>query len=508
MRARWDSPRNNSNDLLQQLAEEAALAWARQQTSRTLRTRNFNWRGAVPWNDPYPTVFKNAVKLDPDPDDPRRPRQAPPAFRDGVARPNQLRPGTPGAESQRTDWLGWLVLAGRGFGKTRTGAEAVRDIAEAGIASPIALAAPTAGDARDVLIEGESGLLECHPYATRPHYEPSKLKVTWDNGVEAHIYSADEPERFRGKQHAYVWADEIAAWRYLEEAWTQMLLGLRLGRHPQIIATTTPRPYKIIKELVLDPNWVVTRGTTYDNLGNLAPQFRKTILSKYEGTRMGRQELNAEILDDVEGALWQRQLIDQTRLMWRDMEAIHLNRVVTGVDPGGTQAQTGIVTVGKDSRRPFMWKSVKQNDDHCYTLDDATAPGASPNDWGMAAVNSYAKFHGDRIVGETNNGGPMVQSTIKTVDRRAAFKGVHASRGKQARAEPVAALMEQGRAHMVGSYPELEDELCQWVPGDPAMPSPNRLDAYVWAVTELMLMGSEPPKGWTPTVIEEQSKWR
>ena len=376
------------------------------------------------------------------------------------ARPKQLLP--PG------DWRTWLVLAGRGFGKTRIGSETVRTWAHD--FQYVNLVGATADDARDIMIEGESGILAVCPNGERPEYQPSKRQLSWPNGGKTLIFTADEPERLRGKQHCKLWCDELAAWRY-PESWDQAQFGLRLGSNPQSVVTTTPRPTKLVRTLRDAPTTIVTRGSTYENRGNLAGAFFEQIIRKYEGTRLGRQELFAEDLEDNPGALWQRLNIEAHSLL----ECPDLKRIVVAVDPAGSSsedaADTGIIVAGVG------------HDDHGYVLDDMSVHG-SPNEWGQQTVAAYSKYKADRIVGENNFGGEMVEFTIRTVNRNAAYANVHASRGKTIRAEPVAALYEQGRVHHVGTFPDLEDQLCQWEPG---MKSPDRLDALVWALTELMV---------------------
>mgnify|MGYP004702409229 CR=1 FL=1 len=376
------------------------------------------------------------------------------------SRPNQQTP--PG------DWTFWLILAGRGFGKTRTGAEWVRQQVKT---SPYTnLIGATADDARDIMIEGESGILAVCPDDERPDYKPSQRKLLWPNGAISLIFTADEPERLRGKQHAKLWADEVAAWRY-PESWDQAKLGLRLGEQPRACLTTTPRPTKLIKAIAADPATVVTRGTTYDNKSNLAAAFFASIIKTYEGTRLGRQELQAEILDDNPNALWNRKQIDALRVS----EHPPLKRVVIGVDPSVTSSEdsdlAGIVAAGIGI------------DDHGYVLADLSLI-ASPDGWARAAVKAYHDYKADRLVAEVNNGGDLVELVIRTVDRNVSYKKVHASRGKMIRAEPIAALYEQGRIHHVGFFPEMEDQMCDYDPLT-VTKSPDRMDALVWVFTEL-----------------------
>jgi phage terminase large subunit-like protein len=381
-----------------------------------------------------------------------------------LARPEQLEPSG--------DWDIWLLLTGRGWGKSRTGAEWIRKHVELGNMSRIALIARTAADVRDVMIEGESGLMAISPSWFYPTWEPSKRRLTWPNGAMATTYSADEPNNLRGPQHDGGWCDELAAWRYAD-SWDNFLLGLRLGQKPRAIVTTTPRPTKVIKQLAKDSGTYVTRGSTYDNIRNVAPSFKKTIMRRYEGTTLGRQELYGEVLTDVPGALWNQTLVDDTRIP--NAEGLVLERIVVAIDPAVTanedSDETGIVVVGLDSMR------------HAYVLDDLSGT-YHPIDWAKTAVRAYEQRQADRIVAETNNGGEMVELTLRTVSDKVSYKGVHASRGKVTRAEPVAALYEQGKVHHVGTFPELEDQMCSWLPG---MPSPDRIDALVWAITELLI---------------------
>lgn len=367
-------------------------------------------------------------------------------------------------------WRTWLILAGRGWGKTRVGAEWVRkEVKQNDIVN---LVGATVNDARDIMIEGESGILAICPKAERPTYVASKRQLQWPNGAKSLVFTADEPERLRGKQHKKLWCDELGAWRY-DEAWDQAMFGLRLGDNPQVCVTTTPRPTKLIKELVKDPSTHITRGSTYENRANLARQFFADIIKKYEGTRLGRQELNAELLEDNPGALWHLQNIDVHRTPSGHPPLI---RVVTGMDPtvkaDGSGDECGIVAASMGI------------DGHFYVLEDASL-SASPGVWAKAGVNCHHRNLGDKIVAEVNNGGALVEHTLRTVDENIPYKEVHASRGKRTRAEPVAALYEQGRVHHVGTFATLEDQMCEW---DPVLSdeSPDRMDALVWAITELM----------------------
>lgn len=387
-----------------------------------------------------------------------------------------------------TDWTYWLIKAGRGFGKTRVLSEMARRWVKH--YDLVNIIGATSDDVRDILIEGESGILAICPDDERPKYIKGERKLAWPNGAVSLLFTAEEPDRLRGKQHKKLLCDELAAWRYVE-SWDQAQFGLRLGNNPQAVIATTPRPIKIIKELVADPTCVVTHGTTYDNRANLAPAFYNKIIQKYEGTRLGRQELNAEIISDVVGALWTADLIDSGRVQAMPTDLI---RVVVGVDPkvgsgilthedkrslkqyGVTlqesESECGIVTCAKDSRYP----------PHYYVIADDSLD-AAPTVWASAAVKAYKTYGADRVIGEVNNGGELVEAVIRTVDEDASYRAVRASRGKLTRAEPIAALSEQGRLHLVGSFAKLEDQCCTYIPGQP---SPDRMDAMVWAVTELM----------------------
>ena len=332
------------------------------------------------------------------------------------------------------------------------------------------IVASTAADVRDVVVEGESGLKTLYPSI---QYEPSKRRLTWANGTTATLFSADEPNSLRGPQGHWAICDELAKWRY-PETFDQLMLGLRLGQNPRVAVATTPRPTEIIKRLLKDPHCAVTRGSTYDNKDNLAPAFMQQIISRYEGTRLGRQELNAEVLEDSMGALWKRSQIDALRVETMPT----LRSVVVAVDPSGSKGgdECGIVVAGMGEN------------EHGYILEDLSLQ-ALPDQWARAAVAAYHKHKANQIIAEGNYGGEMVRLTIQTVPGAPQVKIISASHSKQARAEPVASLYEQGKIHHVGFYPQLEDELTNWEPNTGAA-SPNRLDALVWAMTELMLQGS------------------
>lgn len=343
------------------------------------------------------------------------------------------------------------------------------------------------------MIEGDSGLLACSPPWNYPKYEPSKRRLTWPNGAVATTFSGDEPDQLRGPQADSVWADEPAKWKYAQEAWDNLEMGLRLGQNPQVVATTTPRPIPLIKTLMADERsennpsgrTVVTRGHTSENRANLAEVFVNRVIRRYEGTRLGRQELAGEILDDNPNALWRRsEMIEKHRVTF----APDLMRIVVGVDPqvadpaqtsDEQSAETGIVVAGM----------TKGDYPHFYVLDDKSLRD-SPDKWAREVITAYKRNKADRVIGETNNGGALIEANIRTVDKNVPYKGVHASRGKVTRAEPIAALYEQGRVHHVGSFPDLEDQMCQWQPGEK---SPDRMDALVWSLTELSTGHEEKP---------------
>lgn len=364
------------------------------------------------------------------------------------------------------DWIKWMILAGRGWGKTRTGAETVRQWVDEGV-KRIALVAETPADARDAMIEGESGLLNIFPPGQEPHYEPSKRRVTFYTGATAIIYSGYKPDQLRGPQHEKAWCDELASWKYPQDTWDNLMFGLRLGDDPQAVITTTPRPIPVIKKLVEEDDCKVTKGTTYDNRGNLTKVFFNQIVERYEGTRKGRQEIYAEILSNVPGALWNYDLFEYID------KCPPLSRIVVGVDPATTNNsdsdETGIIVAG-----------IGING-YGYIIDDRSLK-ASPNAWAKQAIAGYKAHDGDRIVGEVNQGGDMVETIIRSHDRHIPYKSVRATRGKQIRAEPIVALYEQGKIFHLGQFPTLEDQLCTWEPGKT---SPDRMDALVWALTEL-----------------------
>lgn len=379
------------------------------------------------------------------------------------------------------DWFVWMLLSGRGFGKTRSAVEWVRTYVEgnspqqapAGAPERIALVAETAADARDVMIEGPSGILKCSPPGYGPLYEPSKRRLTWQNGIIATTYSAEDPDQLRGPEHGLGWADELAKWKYAADTWSNLVLGMRQGT-PKIAITTTPRPLKLIKELVLRKTTVITRGSTYENRANLSGDFLREIEDLYEGTRIGGQEIHGRILDDVEGALWLRTDIDKGRVKFKDMPAFE--RIVVAVDPPVTSNadsdECGIVVVGRCE------------DGDLWVIADLSVQGRSPTGWAEVVVKAYEDYEADRVIGEVNNGGEMIETVIRTVGKQISYKAVRATRGKMVRAEPVAARYEKGEVHHVGMFEKMEDQMCSYT-GDRRQQSPDRMDALVWGCTEL-----------------------
>lgn len=394
-------------------------------------------------------------------------------------------------------WRAWLILAGRGWGKTRTGAETVRAWAEAGV-SPIALVGRTAADVRDVMVEGPAGVLAISPAWFRPIYEPSKRRLTWPNGATATTFSADEPDLLRGPQHAAGWLDELAAWSSLEDALANFEMGLRLGDHPRVVVTTTPRPLPAVRRIMRDARTVVTRGKTRDNAANLAADFIASIEAKYAGTRLGRQELDGEVLEDVAGALWTRDMLEAAKTGER-FELDAFDRIVVAIDPSGSGGEDegdrqGIVAAG---RLRASKRFVVLADWSCRLR---------PEGWALRAFRLFQAAKADRLVAEKNFGGDMVAAIFRTLTNEDGdpisvppVKLVTASRGKAVRAEPISALYEQGRVvhapmfappddprALGAGFPELEDELANFTrDGFVGDGSPDRADALVWALTEL-----------------------
>ena len=386
-------------------------------------------------------------------------------------------------------WRVWLVLAGRGFGKTRTGAEAVRDIMGSGEVGLLALMSKTPADARDVMVEGPAGILAVSPPSERPIYEPSKRRLTWPNGAVGIVYSGQNPDALRGPQHQLAWTDELCAYQYPTDSWDNLVLSTRLpwksGGPARIIATTTPRPIPALRSLLAEEGLVVTRGSTFDNRANLDPTFIGHMRKFYEGTRLGRQELFAEVLEDVAGALWTYALLERQRTK----DYPELRRVVVAVDPAVTSSkdsdETGIVVVGVGV------------DGRGYVLEDVSLRG-SPEEWAARAVRALVEWEADEIVAEVNNGGDLVRSVIHVVDKRVPVRMVRASRGKTARAEPIAALYSTGQVHHVGMHRDLEDQMTTFAGKAAATTSerggaksPDRLDALVWGLAFTMLSEQE-----------------
>lgn len=393
------------------------------------------------------------------------------------ARPEQIPP--------KTKWTTAGVVAGRGAGKTRLAAEFVRAEVESGRAGHVQIIGADAGDVRDVMIEGESGLLEISPPWFRPKWEPSKRRVTWPNGAVGTTFGAHDPDSLRGPQSDLAWCDEIAKWKYASEAWDNMVFGNRLGVHPRRIWTSTPKPIKLVRQLMgRDKTWgpldestiLLPQMTTYDNLGNLAASFIKDVLKKYQGTRLGKQELMGELLLDVPGALWTLKMIDDLRVRPHDAPTLEdFVRIVVAIDPAVTSEEdsneTGIICAGR------TWN------EHYYVMADKSGR-LSGFEWATAAVKLFNEQRADRIVAEVNNGGDLVEAQLRIVDDNVPYKAVHASRGKRTRGEPVSALYEQGKVHHIGTFDELEDQMITWIP-DAGDESPDRADALVWALTEL-----------------------
>lgn len=396
------------------------------------------------------------------------------------ARPKQITPPDDALTASGKVWEYWLLNGGRGAGKTRSGAEDIAWWGGMNNDTRIAVIAPTTGDARDTCIEGVSGLMSVLPSICVKSWNRSLGELHLFNGTRVKCFSAEEPDRLRGPQHHRAWCDELAAWRY-EDAWDQLMFGLRLGPHPRAIVTTTPRPTKLVRQLISDPRTIMTREGTFANEKNLSQSALDKLKDRYSGTRLGRQELDAEVLDDVAGALWTRDKIDATRRKLEDVP--DMVRVVVGVDPavadpanvsdGDGRAETGIIVAGLGV------------DGRGYLLGDLSCR-LSPAGWAARAVSGIDEFDGDAIVAETNQGGAMVTSTIRAARPTVKVITVHAAKGKVTRAEPISALYEQGRISHVGSFPQLEDQQVAFtslgIVGDT---TGDRVDAMVWAFSEL-----------------------
>ncbi len=384
----------------------------------------------------------------------------------------------------KSDWRTWVLMGGRGSGKTRAGAEWVHAIASEKIGGPprrIALVAETLGDAREVMIDGISGICRIARHH-RPDFEASRRRLVWPNGTIAQIFSSEDPDSLRGPQFDFAWCDELGKWKHPQETFDMLQFALRLGDAPRMLVTTTPRPIPLLKALIADPATVTHRIRTNDNAGNLAPGFLEAMAKRYGGTRLGRQELDGEVIVDREDALWSRALIEALKLR----DAGPLSRIVVAVDPpagAGTQSCCGIVVAGLDRQGRGV------------VLADCSVEGASPAGWALAVARAYRRFDADRIVAEINQGGDMVVAVLKGIDAQLPVTTVRASRGKWLRAEPVAALYEQSRVVHAGSFPALEDQMCDFgADGLSSGRSPDRLDALVWALTALMLEGHGEPR--------------
>ena len=386
------------------------------------------------------------------------------------------------------DWRVWLIMAGRGFGKTRAGAEWVRSIASGDPEARIALVASSLGEARSVMIEGESGLLATSPPQRQPKYEPSLRRLVWPNGAQATLYSAAEPDSMRGPQHSHAWCDEIAKWDNSADrsvqAWNNLLMGLRLGEMPRVLATTTPRAVPLLQRLLADEGAAVTRGRTEDNAANLPTRFIKDIRREFGRSLLARQELDGEMIADREGALWTRGMLEACREAAPSSPVV---RTVVAVDPpasaSGDACGIVVATLGQDGL--------------ARVVDDATIARASPERWARAVAEAAGNWRADRVIAEANQGGAMVESVLRAADITLPLRLVHATRGKVARAEPVAALYEAGKVRHVGQFPGLEDQLCGLIAGggyEGPGRSPDRADAAVWALTELLLQRRSEPR--------------
>lgn len=395
----------------------------------------------------------------------------------------------PGLSRHHDPWTLWLVLGGRGAGKTRAGSEWIRGIAlgepdfTEGPMRRIALIGETFSDARNVMVEGPAGILAVHARHERPAWSPSLRKLEWSNGAVAQVFSAEDPDSLRGPQFEAAWADELAKWKHVEETWDMLQFGLRLGAHPRQMVTTTPRPIPLLKRFLADPSVAVSRARTADNAANLAPAFLEAVVGRYAGTRLGRQELDGDIIEDRPDALWTRETIEAGRI---DAPP-PLARIVIAVDPPASSSKRadacGIVAAGVDEGGT------------AYVLEDVTARGLKPPEWAAKAIALYRRLQADALIVETNQGGEMATNVFREVDPSVPVASVRATRGKYLRAEPVSVLYTQGRVRHVGALPELEDELCDFGPGGlTSGRSPDRLDALVWALTELMLRNTNGPR--------------
>ena len=415
------------------------------------------------------------------------------------ARPKQLPPTD-------VEWWLWLLLAGRGFGKTRTGAGWVHERAMAGNGDRwIALVGETPGDARDMMIEGPGGILKNAPPWERPEYEPSNRRLIWPTGAWATVFSGANPEQVRGFSGDTAWGDEVASWAYPRETWDNLMFGMREAKldDPKVLATTTPKPIALIKELQErgkeeGSGVVVVGGSSYENEDNLSAVWFKEILSEYEGTTLGQQEIYAMLLSAHPDALWDRELIEDNRVLEKDAPPpANMKKIAVGVDPAATSgaesSETGILVGGVDRHG------------HGFLFGDHSLR-ARPGVWGQKVVDVYHEYQADVVVAEINNGGEMVAHTIHTIDEDVPVKVVHATRGKRTRAEPVQTKMEKGRVHHAGFFEQLEDQMCTWVPGEGD--SPDRMDAMVWLFTELLISARKKLTAGPQTGMTRVSPWR
>ncbi len=391
------------------------------------------------------------------------------------------------------DWKSWVIMGGRGAGKTRAGAEWVRHMVEGarpldrGRAKRVALIGETVDQVREVMIFGESGILACSPPDRRPRWEATRKRLVWPNGATAQIFSAHEPEALRGPQFDAAWVDELAKWKKAQATWDMLQFGLRLGEHPQVCVTTTPRNVGVLKDLLALDSTVTTHASTEANRAFLAESFLQEVRARYAGTRLGRQELDGVLLDEADGAMWR-----EADLVAAVVDKVpELDRIVVAVDPPVTghdkSDECGIIVAGVVAKGPaHEWK--------VYVLDDVSLRAASPTSWARVAITAMETWGADRLVAEVNQGGDMVQSVIQQIDPMVPYKAVRATRAKVARAEPVSALYEQGRVFHARGLGDLEDQMCQMTAqGYEGKGSPDRVDALVWALHELII---EPSAHW------------
>ncbi|MEM1128930.1 MAG: terminase family protein [Pseudomonadota bacterium] len=391
------------------------------------------------------------------------------------------------------EWRTWVIMGGRGAGKTRAGAEWVRAEVEGsrpldpGRSRRVALVGETLDQAREVMVFGDSGILECSPPDRRPKWEASRKRLVWPNGAIAQIFSASEPESLRGPQFDAAWVDELAKWKKAEDAWDMLQFGLRLGETPRQVVTTTPRNVSVLKRILDNSSTVVTHAPTEANKAYLADSFLQEVRARYSGTRLGRQELDGVLLEDAEGAMWTMAMLEAIQVE----RAGDLDRIIVAIDPPVTghegSDECGIVVAGaRTGGAPQHWQTV--------ILEDASVSGASPRQWAEAALAAMARHGADRLVAEVNQGGDLVESVVRQIDPMVPFRAVRASRGKAARAEPVAALYEQGRVRHLRGLGTLEDQMCQMtITGFQGQGSPDRMDALVWALHDLII---EPAARW------------